>query len=63
MNKTPIMNICPFCNELHFVDVNMHDYRAWKDGKLAQDAFPYLSPVEREQLISGACPDCQKKFF
>jgi hypothetical protein len=30
---------------------------------LAQDAFPYLSATEREQLISHICPDCQHDIF
>ena len=28
-----------------------------------QDIFPYLSPAERELLISGICPDCWDSMF
>jgi len=32
-------------------------------GELVQVAAPDLSPEEREVLISGLCPDCQKAIF
>ena len=54
---------CPFCGAGHSVEVNEIDYLDWEDGALAQDAFPYLTPTEREQLISHLCPECQHKFF
>ena len=40
---------CPFC--------------AYIDGALAQEAFPDLSPTQREQIISQMCPDCQRSVF
>ena len=54
---------CPFCGKGHEVEVNEIDYLNWEDGTLAQDAFPYLSATEREQLISHLCPDCQGSIF
>jgi hypothetical protein len=33
------------------------DAEAWRDGKLVQNAFPYLYPAEREMLITGMLPD------
>ena len=33
------------------------DAEAWRDGKLIQDAFPYLTPAERELLITGMLPE------
>lgn len=53
-----LINICPFCGESNRVWVNEIDYLNWKNGTLAQDAFPYLSPDEREILISGVCSTC-----
>ena len=53
-----LTNICPFCGEVNHVWVNEIDYAQWKNGTLAQDAFPYLSTDEREILISGVCPIC-----
>lgn len=55
---------CPFCGNAHSVEVKEDDYFNWKfDGMLAQNAFPYLNPTEREQLISRVCPKCQEKIF
>ena len=58
-----VLTQCPFCGEAHVVLVNEIDYLDWKDGKLAQNAFPYLSADEREMLISGICPDCWAGMF
>lgn len=55
--------ICPFCGNEHFVAVGEEDFFAWQNGKLAQDAFPYLTATEREQLISKLCPACQTLIF
>lgn len=54
---------CPFCGKAHTVQVHGKDYRAWQEGKHAQDAFPYLSANEREMLISGICPTCWDNMF
>ena len=54
---------CPFCGKSHFVEVAESDYNAWQNGALAQNAFPYLSATEREQLISHSCPQCQADIF
>lgn len=54
---------CPACGNTHFVEVNEEDFLAWENGELAQNAFPYLSATEREQLISGLCLNCQSEIF
>lgn len=55
---------CPFCGNAHSIEVKENDYFDWQfGGVLAQNAFPYLNPTEREQLISQMCPNCQKKIF
>ena len=54
---------CVMCGKDHSVTVDFEDFQNWENGKLAQDAFPYLDPTEREQIISGLCPSCQKKIF
>ena len=58
-----IITSCPICGHANEIEVNEEDYFDWCDGKLAQDAFPYLSPSEREKLISGICPKCWDKFY
>lgn len=61
--KVEIAIQCPFCGETHSVEVWEYDFYDWQEGELAQNAFPYLSATEREQLISGLCPMCQDKIF
>lgn len=58
-----VVTQCPFCGHGNEVEVNESDYLDWQDGKMAQDAFPYLSANEREMLISGICPTCWNKMF
>lgn len=38
-------------------------YTAWKGGMLIQNAFPMLSPVQREFLMSGMSEAEQNEFF
>lgn len=54
---------CVICGHEHFMLVDEADLLAWQNGKLAQDAFPYLSADEREMLISGICPACWDRMF
>lgn len=54
---------CPLCNHTNSIMVYADDYYAWQNGTLIQDAFPYLSPDDREMLISGICPFCWEKMF
>ena len=58
-----VVTYCPFCHKAHEVAVNEMDYLDWQDGKLAQDAFPYLSASDREMLITGICEDCWNGMF
>lgn len=50
--------VCPLCGTFHSVTVDFKDYLTWVEGDSAQEAFPYLSPTEREQLISHLCSYC-----
>ena len=58
-----VVTCCPFCGKAHEIAVNEMDYLDWQDGKLAQDAFPYLSASDREMLISGIDEDCWNGMF
>lgn len=59
-----VITFCPLCKKEHQVIVDKHDWIAYKTkGKLCQDAFPYLSPCEREMLITGTCPECWDTLF
>ena len=55
--------VCPFCGQVHSVKVLEASYVMYTTGELAQNAFPYLSATQREQIISHICPDCQASIF
>ena len=46
---------CPFCSSTNTVEVKEQDYKAWKAGTHAQNAFPYLSTDQRELVMTGIC--------
>jgi len=56
--------ICPFCGDEHTVEINFEDFLDYQNGDgLAQEIFDYLTPTEREQIISHICPACQDLVF
>jgi hypothetical protein len=55
---------CSSCGREFPLVVNAEDYENWsRRGVFAQVAFPYLTPDERELLISQTCGDCWEKLF
>lgn len=54
---------CPSCGAVGRVGVEESDFYDWKAGKLVQDAFPYLTPEEREMLITGYDKKCWNELF
>lgn len=54
---------CVMCQQVHTLNVRAEDVDAWKNGKHAQDAFPYLNAGDRELLISRTCPKCWAEMF
>ena len=54
---------CLRCNATHVLMVNKNDLKRWESGALIQDAMPYLTPDERELLISGICGTCFDQLF
>lgn len=57
-----IKTTCPCCNNTDIISVGLRSYFDWRiGGKLAQEAFSYLSADDRERLISGLCPNCFPK--
>ena len=63
LEKINLEMICPFCGQVHSVEVLETSYVMYKAGELAQNAFPYLSRAEREQIISHICIKCQADIF
>ena len=62
-NNITIGFTCPMCGIYHFLNIDFEQYLDYQSGELVQDAFPKMSPTDRERFISGLCPDCQKKVF
>lgn len=49
---------CCVCGRSSVAEVKVDALRAWQAGALVQQAFPDMSPAEREVLVSGTHPDC-----
>jgi hypothetical protein len=58
-----LIAVCPFCGKETEILVYADDYEKYMAGGLVQDCFPYLGATEREVIISGICPECQKGIF
>lgn len=55
---------CPFCREIKNATYPTDGYTKWyMKGFLIQEAMPEVSATDREILISGICPECQKTIF
>ena len=54
---------CTYCKTEHKILVNISDLKKWQNGMLIQRAMPYLSPSEREMLISQTCNVCWQEMF
>ena len=50
---------CRMCKKTHTLLVRVEDYFTFDmpNRPHIQDIFPYLTPAERELLISGTCED------
>ena len=65
---TNVIIECPVCgNQTEvFIPVELsHNLELWCSNtkQTVQSLFGCLSATEREVLISGMCPTCQKNFF
>lgn len=58
-----VTKICPKCNKPSYVDIPKEAYEKWQFGMCIQNAWPDGSAIDREVLISGICPECQKETF
>lgn len=59
----PLEIECRFCGEFKRRLVDFQDYLDWVDGKSTQEAFPYLSPIQREIFITAMCEDCCETMY
>ncbi len=44
------------------IDATYEQYQAWRDGALIQDAFPNLSPEDREFIKTGITPESWDEY-
>ena len=48
----------------HFdLNVDIEDYRAYQEGEYIQKAFPYLTPGQRELILTGITPEMWDSMF
>ena len=65
MNETTtILSECRMCSDQGFLTVRVSDLAMWQAGAMVQEAFPYLTPEQREFYFqSRICEDCQDTIF
>lgn len=56
--NTEIIITCPQCGKQTSIRIWLHDLLKWRNGAYIQDAFRYLTPGEREAMLSGICEPC-----
>lgn len=56
---------CRFCKKTYTLKVRVEDYLTFDlpNRPHIQTIFPYLTPGERELLMSGICDECWHKMF
>lgn len=57
---------CKMCKKRILLKLKNKDYEEYNSPNCQrpiQQIFPYLSPAERELLISGFCGECFDKIF
>lgn len=62
-DKVTVTGNCLVTGEEYSVTVPRHGYLRWRNGTLAQDAFPTVSLNDREFLISGTSPRGWEEMF
>lgn len=61
---TVLLNIiCPMCLSSNELEVSKQGFKDYDNGALIQNAFPTLTPDQREFLLSGICNTCWEKTF
>lgn len=65
--KLTLIQECPMCRTAHsmqFTEAEHDNVLLYYSGfGLIQNLLPDLNPDEREFLVSGYCPKCQKLLF
>jgi|LauGreDrversion4_2_1035121.scaffolds.fasta_scaffold1192979_2 hypothetical protein len=55
----------PFCEcgSTLSIGITGEQLFAYNQGELTHNVLPNRTPAEREQFISGTCPECWKSLF
>ena len=54
---------CQDCGKVVELELSQEQIDRYNSGVLAQNAFPHLTPDEREIIISGICGECFDNMF
>jgi hypothetical protein len=54
---------CEHCEQTFKTIYADSDYAKWESGEPIQDVMDYLSPSDRELIISNTCGKCFDEFF
>lgn len=54
---------CPNCDKSDEIELDEDAVRAWKRGMYIQNAFPDMTPGQREQLITGIHEGCWDEYM
>ena len=60
---------CMLCNTDQNIEFPLTEqefsirWDTWARGALVQQAFPTLSPEQRETMITGICPPCYRRLW
>ena len=61
-----VTSVCPWCGKASAFEVDKEvwntGWKAYNAGANIQDAWPTLSPSERELILTGICDDCWDKM-
>ena len=64
--RTVVLSVkCNICKKVYAVYVTPESYEEYcsPNRRLIQEVFPYLTPSERELLISNTCDTCWNAMF
>ena len=66
-DKTILEIPCPFCGKVSKVEISTKEWldglQAYKNGAVAQKAWPKLDADTRELFMSGVCSKCWDETF
>jgi hypothetical protein len=62
-NTSFVTSLCGYCDKSSVVLLPTDRFKSWRAGQHVQHAFPELSEVVRELLMSGTHPECWDLMF